>query len=404
MTRRRYQDTHPWITFRYKANFDSISALLGEAFSKCQHLSGTPLQPDFANKLARVYLVRGAVATTAIEGNTLTEGEVHALREERRRLPPSQQYLQQEIDNVIGALEDIDRSARSGATFKVTPEWIKQQNARLLEGLDTDDHVAPGEYTTTSLVVGSVYRGAPPEDVPYLMDQLCNWLNEFLKPLKDPDTPEDVRFFQVFYAAVLGHLYVAWIHPFGDGNGRTARMLECALLAHSGVVPWVASNRLSDHYNRTRSRYYQKLDAASKRGDVEGFISYSARGFVDMLRESIIDVQDMQRHTAWVNFVHERFQHETSGATQQRRRLLTLSLKPGLATPGRDARRLTPELAELYAGKKDKTVTRDLNHLENLGLIRRETEGYLPNIEIMDAFMPGNSTKTIAELTGNALF
>ncbi|MFB9727094.1 Fic family protein [Haloechinothrix salitolerans] len=339
--------------------------------------------------------MKGAVATAAIEGNTLTENEVHAIREEGKQLPPSQQYLQQEIDNVIAALEEVDKSARSGEPLKITTEWIKQKNAQILHGLDVDDHVTPGEFTTTSLTVGSVYRGAPPEDVPFLMDRLCDWLNQFINPLDSPDTTPDHRFFCSFFAAVIGHLYIAWIHPFGDGNGRTARILECALLAHSGVVPWVASNLLSDHYNRTRSRYYQKLDAASKRGDVSGFVTYSAQGFVDMLREAISDVQGMQRRTAWVNFIHERFQDESPGNTQQRRRLLTLTLKPGDPTPRRKIRHLSPQLAELYAGKEDKTVTRDLNRLQELGLIRREASGYVPNIEIMDAFIPGNSQKSI---------
>lgn len=388
MNPRRYEDSHPWITFRYDPRFDQTCALLGEAFSKCQHLAGTPLQPGLARSLSSVYLVKGAVATTAIEGNTLTEAEVHELRDQRKQLPPSQKYLQREVDNVIAALGRIDKSARQGDTLKITPEWIKEQNAQILAGLEVAEHVEPGEYTDTPLAVGSVYRGAPPHDIPHLMERLCEWLNKWLDPLRDPDTPDDQRFFQSFFAAVLGHLYLAWIHPFGDGNGRTARILECALLAHSGVVPWVASNLLSDHYNRTRSRYYQKLDEASKLRDPRNFVAYSAQGFVDMLREQINDVQAMQRTTAWVNFVHQRFQAEPAGDTQGRRRILTLTLEPGKPATRREIRRLSVDLAALYANKEEKTVTRDLNHLVRMGLIRRVDNGYVPNIEIMDAFLP----------------
>src|SRR5258707_1047962 len=82
----------------------------------------------------------------------------------------------------------------------------------------------------------------------------------------------------------------------GDGDGRTARLLECSILAHCGVVPWVSSNLMSDHYNRTRSRYYQRLANASRDGDVDGFIIYAAEGYVDMLREQIRVVQGMQRN------------------------------------------------------------------------------------------------------------
>lgn len=393
MEGRRYQETHPWIDFRYDVRLDETSALLGEAFSKCQHLAGTPLQPGLAQRLSNVYLVRGAVATTAIEGNTLTEQEVMNLREQRRSLPPSQRYLQQEVDNVIAALQTIDHNVMSAEKLKITPEWVMAQNVRILMNLDLPGHVRPGEYTVSQLTVGGgIYRPVPPQDVSYLMRRLCEWLEELRAPLQKPETPPHHRFFVSFYAAVLGHLYLAWVHPFGDGNGRTARMLECAVLAHSGVVPWVSANLLSDHYNRTRSRYYEMLDRASQARDVHGFVAYSVQGFVDMMRGQIQDVQAMQRETAWVNYVHEQFQNEPPGSTQQRRRLLTLTLPEDKLTSRREVRRLSAPLAEMYAGKEDKTVTRDLNRLVELGLIGRYERGYRARVEIMDAFMPATST------------
>lgn len=388
MSPRKYEETHQWITFTYRTEVEATSARLGEAFSKCQHLSGTPLPPGMADYLAGVYLIKGAVATTAIEGNTLTVNDVQEIKESGRKLPPSQQYLQQEIDNVLDALENVRARAAKGDLLELTPEWIKECHAAILKDLEHEDHVVPGEYRTDSVLVGSVYRGAPYQDIPYLMDRLCSWLNTYTEKLRDPDLDDDSRFFLAFYAAVLAHIYIAWIHPFGDGNGRTARMLECALLAHSGVVPWVSCNLLSDHYNRTRTMYYRKLDAASKRNEVKGFIEYSAQGFVDMLREQINDVQEMQRHISWVNFIHQQFRNEPSGKTQHRRRTLALALPDDETTSRREIRRLTAELAEMYAGKEDKTISRDLTKLEELKLIRRVTGGYRARIEIMDAFLP----------------
>lgn len=384
---RRYRETHPWITFKYRPPHDVVSMRLGEAFSKCQHLSGTPLQPGLAEHLAAIYLAKGVNATTAIEGNTLDEVEVQAILNGERQLPPSQEYLQQEVENVRDMLQKIHDDAMSGVPFKVTPEWLKEQNHAVLKGIDCEDHVAPGEYTSTTLVVGSVYRGAPPQDVPFLIDELCNWLNQRMDGTTDLD--DDYRFVNAFTAAVLAHLYIAWIHPFGDGNGRTARALECAILLNSGLVPWVSANLLSNHYNRTRMRYYQRLDAASKRQDVDGFVRYAADGFVDMLREQIADVQVMQRRVAWVNFVHECFMRETQGDATRRRRALVLALPEGTFTPRGHLRRLTPELAEMYAGREDKTISHDLNRLRHLGLVHTKgRQGARPIIEQMDAFKP----------------
>jgi hypothetical protein len=134
------------------------------------------------------------------------------------------------------------------------------------------------------------------------------------------------------------------------------------------------------------------LDRASKARDVRGFVAYSAQGFMDMMRAQIEDVQAMQRRVAWVNYVHEQFQEEPAGPTRERRRLLTLSLPDDKPTSRREVRYLTPQLAEMYAGKEDKTVSRDLNRLLELRLIGRHGAGYRALVETMDAFMPATST------------
>jgi Fic family protein len=361
---------------------------LGEAFSKCQHLAGTPLTPRVAQNLATVYLSKGVMATTAIEGNTLTAEEVQKILANEIKLPPSQQYLEQEVRNIANVLNAIYKaSAESPEPFRLSSAWLRKQNRLILEDIDCEDHVHPGEFTTRPLAVGN-YRGAPPEDVPYLIDRLCDWLNTFLLIVDDPGKTADDRFVHAFFAAAIGHLYIAWIHPFGDGNGRTARALECAVLANSGIVPVVSASLLSDHYNKTRALYYRQLSQASSHADgVMGFIRYAADGFVDMLREQISSVQQMQREIAWISFVHEVFSGETQGDATKRRRTLVLSL-PDSPTPSSKLRRLTPELAEMYAAKSQKTVSHDVNKLKKLHLIRQTPEGYVPMIWVMDAFIP----------------
>ncbi|MGH3520241.1 MAG: Fic family protein [Haloechinothrix sp.] len=390
-TGHRYLESHPWLTFKFAMEFGNepqLWALLGEAFSKCQHLTGTPLTPAVAHELSAVYLVKGALATTAIEGNTLTEQEARDIYEGRTQLPPSQRYLQQEIENVLAALGELSVRFESGDPIDLDTGWVREQNRRTLAGLEVDEHVVPGEYSTTSLVVGP-YRGAPPEDIPLLMDKLVRWLAELTTP--DDHWPDNQRFFQAFLAATLGHLYVAWIHPFGDGNGRTARLLECAILTKSGLVPWLSTNLLSDHYNRTRTEYYRRLDAASKRGDVLGFLLYAAQGFVDLLREQIRTIQGQQVRVSWINFVHEVFADQPNTEACARQRALLFALDPVGSRVG-SLRRLTPELAERYAGRDDKTVTRDVNKLVKLELAERMPEGRLrPRTELIEAFIPGKS-------------
>ena len=385
-----YLSTNPWITFSYRATVSPLWLALGEAFSKCQHLTGTPLMPAVAKNLASVYLVKGALASTAIEGNTLSEEQAEEIIIRGGRLPPSQQYLAQEIENVVKAIRVIDADVTSNATshFQISTDWVRRQNRVVLADLETEPHVVPGEYTTSQLVVGR-YRAAPPEDVPYLMDRLADWLNEWLAPLRDPDLPPATRFCQSFFAATLGHLYLAWIHPFGDGNGRTARLLECAILAHSGCVPLVAANLLSEHYNRTRTRYYQRLEDASKRGDVDGFLLYAAEGYTDLLREQIDRVQAMQRQIAWESLIHSTLDDDPPGPTRERRLTLALAMPENQAISRRQITELTPGLARIYAGVGAKTVTRDLNRLVGLNLVRPVGRFlFTSNIASIDAFKP----------------
>src|SRR4030065_2907005 len=99
----------------------------------------------------------------------------------------------------------------------------------------------------------------------------------------------------VIIKAVIAHLYFEWIHPFGDGNGRTGRLVEFQILVSSGVPP-PAAPLLSNHYNLTRSAYYRELNLASRSGgDVIPFVCYAAEGFVDGLREQIGRGQAMQK-------------------------------------------------------------------------------------------------------------
>src|SRR5207245_11413308 len=79
--------------------------------------------------------------------------------------------------------------------------------------------------------------------------------------------------------AIIGHLYIEWIHAFGDGNGRTGRLLEVQILLFSGVSA-PACQLLSNHYNQTRKTYLAQLRAASESGgNITPFIDYDSKCF-----------------------------------------------------------------------------------------------------------------------------
>ena len=190
------------------------------------------------------------------------------------------------------------------------------------------------------------------------------------------------------WRAIVAHVYLAWIHPFGDGNGRTARLLEFHILLSAGV-PSPAAHLLSNHYNQTRAEYYQQLDRASKSGgDLQPFLRYAVLGFVDGLRGQLEFVWTQQWDVAWQNYVHEHFQsRNTPSDTRQRHLALDLGTREGWV-PVAEVLDLSPRLSRAYAGKTSKTVQRDLNALVKLGLIEREGRSVHARREVILAFLP----------------
>ncbi len=389
--KRPYLQEHSFIDFAVdlRAAPADLWALLGEAKSKCQHVARALLSPEASAELMRVYLAKGFLATTAIEGNTLSEQEARGVLDGTLELPASREYLGREIQNVLAAYNRAIAELDADPDIAFAVGRLAEYNRLILDGLELDDGVVPGEIRRHSVVVGR-YRAVPAEDAEYLLERLCEWLNG-----SDFDPPEDTPALGAPLAivkAVIAHLYLAWIHPFGDGNGRTARLLELQILLQAGF-PAPTCQLLSNHYNQTRSEYYRQLDRASRRSDEIEFLAYAVRGFVDQLREQLGTIWRQQFEDRWEQLVYQRF-GERSSEGDNRKLHLVLDVSraywsTGEPLPRRAMLTLSPRLAAAYATKTEKTLTRDLNAVERLGLLRRQGDGWAPADEEIQGLQPG---------------
>ena len=381
---RKYQTTHPWISFAVDLRNApyTLWTLLGDARSRCEHIKGVPLRPDIARSLHLLYLAKGARATTAIEGNSLSEEEVKRLITGNLELPPSKEYLGNEVDNIVAACDAILSDLVNGRVSEISISRIKKLNAQVLQGPNLPPEVIPGQTRTYEVGVAR-YKGSPAEDCQHLLERLCTWLNGDILA-----GGEELGLGIPILKAILAHLYLAFIHPFGDGNGRTARLVEFQLLVSSGV-PSPAAHLLSNHYNETRSEYYRQLDYASSNEDGPmRFILYALQGFVDGLNAQLELIRYQQWEIAWENYVREAF-HNQDSPSDIRRRHLVLDLSEANGPKRRvSLPRLTPRLAEAYAGKTGKTLTRDINALVRMNLLSRTPEGYIANRKQLLAFLP----------------
>lgn len=133
---------------------------------------------------------------------------------------------------------------------------------------------------------------------------------------------------------------------------------------------------------------YHALDSTSKADGypVDVFLSYAIQGLRDGLDEQASMIRDSQMAVTWENYVHERFRDEHTPA-RSRQKQIALALSPDQPTPVSKIRYLTPVIAEGYAGKTSKTVTRDLHELEARNLVRRRHGGVIANVEVVRAFL-----------------
>ncbi|MEX2175171.1 MAG: Fic family protein [Pirellulaceae bacterium] len=342
------------------------------------------LPPQIAAELYTMYLAKGVRATTAIEGNTLTEEQVRERIQKVNSLPKSLEYQGREVDNLLLACGEIADKVTAGDDCDLTVDSVARYNSMVLSGLPVEEHVVPGEIRNYEVGVGR-YRGAPPQDCRYLLERLCAFINDDFRP---PDASQKIAFGVM--RSIVAHLYLAWIHPFGDGNGRTARLLEFQLLLGAGV-PAVSAHLLSNHYNETRPEYYRQLDAARRSPFL--FMDYAVQGLVDRLDKQIKRIRRYQYAVMWKDFVYDKFREHKTRATH-RQRLLALAIGTRKSKVQiSELWTLTPALAQEYGGKTSKTVMRDVNALRDMGLVHRTDKTVSANRAKLQGFLPSRRDK-----------
>jgi Fic family protein len=339
--------------------------------------------PKVAERLRLAYISRGILGTAAIEGNTLTQEQVEQQLQGTLELPPSQEYLGREIENLQRAYTTIHEGIYDADRQGITEPEIKEFNRIILDGLPPKPDVVPGEYAIRQHGVGT-YRAPTPAQIRELMPLAVEWLNHGGWDQEVGPSPLVTHILR----AILAHLYLAWIHPFGDGNGRTARMVEADLLARAGV-PAIAYHLLSTHYNQTRTEYYRvlALTSATPGGDPGAFIRYALQGLADGLRHQIKDIKRQHREIVWRDYVHDCFRNlDTERYTRLRKLAMDLAeqQKP---VPKAALWRISDRVTEAYRDRTLKTVSRDVTELLELGLIRRVEGGYVANTEQLEAFV-----------------
>lgn len=227
--------------------------------------------PILARWLARQSEVRRAHMSTRIEGNPLTEAQVRVTLAAPPTTPDAAQ-----LENLdYRTASDLVRQVAGGPATEIDGGLIRALHFVCIRS--TDRHGTAGQYRTEQNAVMSgrtvLYLPPHPSDVPSLMDDLVRWLRAQRAQLHP------------LVLAAVAHLEFVSVHPFDDGNGRTARLVTAYFLARGG---WLLRDLVSSEevFGTDIAAYYAALQAAQgdrypgQRPDVTAWVRWFLGGLL----------------------------------------------------------------------------------------------------------------------------
>ena len=242
-----------------------------------QVIMDLPMTPNMLQSLRESARLLSTHYSTQIEGNRLTEAQVREVIEGGGRFP-GRERDEAEVRHYFRALEFVEGQARERAV--VGESLIQRIHVLTYHGRPTPTAYRDGQNVIRNSENGGIVY-LPPEarDVPELMDQLVSWINDVI--LED-ELPIPV-------IAALAHYQFATIHPYYDGNGRTARLLTTFILHRYGyglkgiyALEAYYARKLDDYYNAlTVGEGHNYYVGNRARADVTRFIEYFIKGMAE---------------------------------------------------------------------------------------------------------------------------
>ena len=220
-----------------------------------------PFSREVIENLRAYLLVEWTFNSNAIEGNTLTRTETKVVLEDGITIGGKTVREHFEAINhkeAILLLEELVRREE-----ELSERVIKNLHGLILRGIDSQN---AGVYRRQNVLISGADH-IPPDHVvvPERMERLLQWYQD-----------EGSTLHPLVRASIL-HSDFLKIHPFIDGNGRTARLLMNLDLMQSGYPPVIIPND-------QRVPYYDALDRSHVTGDYHDMVELVSRLAVDSLR------------------------------------------------------------------------------------------------------------------------
>lgn len=267
----------------YTINANIARALMEIEAAKAV-VENTPLSPAVEAELRHKARVRSTHYSTSIEGNRLTLKEAEQVIQGKKTHFYGRERDVKEVRNYWDALLKVEDWAAK--KVELSEDLIKRLHAFVEKG----KHAKPSPYRDGQNVIRDSASGTivymPPEakDVASLMAEMVRWVHQAQK--------ENIP---VAIIAALAHYQFVTIHPYFDGNGRTARLLATFILHRDGYGLHGFFS-MEEHHARDLARYYKSLDVGKHHNyymgragvDLTAWVAY----FVSLLAKVFTQAKD----------------------------------------------------------------------------------------------------------------
>ena len=254
----------------------ALTKLLMDIEASRQAVSSLPITVPVLTSLRESARLVSTHYSTQIEGNRLTQEQVEDVL--HGGTFPNRARDEREVKNYYQALDYLD------VLIKAKTVKINERDVQTLHGLVMEGKKRPSSYRDGQNVIKDSASGSivymPPEvkDVSVLMLDLIGWINEETSKAELP----------VPIIAAIAHYQFATIHPYYDGNGRTARLLTNLVLHKSGYgLKGIYS--LEEYYAASLQVYYNALSVGEshnyyfgrEQADITAWVVYFCEGMAD---------------------------------------------------------------------------------------------------------------------------
>ena len=236
-------------------------------------IESSPLIPKWEVTLRREALLKSAHSSTAIEGNQLSLEEVSLLQQGREIMASRKD--RQEVLNYLDALNKLNDFATKNP-FNII-DFLKIHKIVTKDTLDNP--LDEGKLRDRRVYVGNIYTGEvifeppPVNQVSILVKDFLDWFNS--AEIEEIDT--------VLFAGIT-HYEIVRIHPFIDGNGRTARVMAALIFSKKGFDTKKFFT-LDDYYDQNRRSYYDALKNVNQDTlDLTEWLEYFSEGVATIIK------------------------------------------------------------------------------------------------------------------------